>query len=42
MIDDYRHAGAHHPDGRPMNPSEYPLARAMATGDPVGRVYRTD
>jgi PAS domain S-box-containing protein len=35
-IDDYRNAGAHHPDGRPMNPSEYPLARAMATGEPVG------
>ena len=35
-IDEYRNAGAHHPDGRPMQPSEYPLARAITTGEPVG------
>jgi PAS domain S-box-containing protein len=35
-IDDYRNAGALHPDGRPMIPSDYPLARAMATGEAVG------
>jgi PAS domain S-box-containing protein len=35
-IDDYRSAGVLHPDGRPMKPSEYPLTRAMATGEPVG------
>jgi len=35
-IDDYRKAGALHPDGRPMDPSEYPLARAMVTGGSIG------
>jgi PAS domain-containing protein len=35
-IDDYRSAGALHPDGRPMDPSEYPLSRAMVTGVAVG------
>ena len=35
-IENYRDAGALHPDGRPMAPSEHPLARAIVTGDPVG------
>jgi PAS domain S-box-containing protein len=35
-IDSYRNAGALHPDGSPMMPSEYPLARAIVTGNPVG------
>jgi PAS domain S-box-containing protein len=36
VIDDYRNAGSLHPDGSPMDPSEYPLARAIVTGEPVG------
>ena len=35
-IENYRNAGALHPDGSPMMPSEYPLARAIVTGNPVG------
>jgi PAS domain S-box-containing protein len=34
-MEDYRKAGAFHSDGRPMEPSEYPLARAIVTGEPV-------
>jgi PAS domain S-box-containing protein len=35
-IDDYRKAGAFTADGRPMEATEYPLARALISGEPVG------
>ncbi len=35
-IDDYRKTGVFTADGRPMEPGDYPLSRAMQTGEPVG------
>jgi PAS domain S-box-containing protein len=35
-IDDYREAGVHHPDGRPLEPRDYPLVRAIVTGELTG------
>jgi PAS domain S-box-containing protein len=34
-INDYRRAGAMRPDGSLIEPSEYPLARTVVTGEPV-------
>jgi PAS domain S-box-containing protein len=35
-IDDYRKAGALHSDGRPFEPEDYPMARAIRSGEPSG------
>ena len=35
-IEEYRKAGAFHADGRPFQSTEYPLARAILTGQPAG------
>ncbi len=33
---DYQKSGARHPDGRIVEPLEYPLAQAIVTGEPAG------
>ena len=35
-MEDYRKAGAFHPNGKPLEPADYPLAQVIATGEPVG------
>jgi PAS domain S-box-containing protein len=35
-IEEYRKYGAHHADGRPFEPGDYPLTQAIQTGEPSG------
>lgn len=37
-VDEYRRYGARHTDGRPFEPEDYPLARAITTGEPTGAI----
>lgn len=34
-VDEYANHGAHHPDGRPYTPADYPIAQVLHSGEPA-------